>query len=209
MMRAPDLPVVVRFAVPERTAPEAGLQPLVSRIQAGLPHAIALDASLTLGLVAPTGLARFWLALPPETTVSEAGDDLSALAVSLPPLRLILRRGNALAGVAPLALGPARFLAGDLDTPPAIRLRVTGWRLTAGSLVGAGDHGASVSLAWAPWGAAASTFAAPAARGSVLHRLVNAGEIRDPASEALTEAETTPGAGSGRFVGYGRVFRDG
>ncbi|WP_157813730.1 hypothetical protein [Sinorhizobium meliloti] len=187
----------------------AGYTPLNARITLGLPHAIALDQRFTLGLVAPSGLARFWLATPREAVVSEAGEDRPSAS----PFRLLLRTTGGLIGVTPLVLGPARFICVTGATPPGLRLRITGWRIHAGSLVGPGDFGSYVALDWRPWGAAAEHFEAPTARPAVLRRLtLEAPDMSVTLQEnlaALVETTAAPGPGAERFRGYGQSFADG
>ncbi|MDK1483173.1 hypothetical protein, partial [Sinorhizobium sp. 6-117] len=95
----------MRTTVAERLRPLPDYTALTARITLGLPHAIVLDRRFTLGLVAPSGLARFWLATPREAVVSQAGEDRPGA----PPFRLLLRTNGGLIGVAPLVMGPSRF----------------------------------------------------------------------------------------------------
>ena len=209
MLATAPLPWIVRTAVADRPALLPGYTTLTSRITLGLPHVMALDQRLTLGLVAPTGLARFWLATARETVVSQAGEDQPGA----PPFRLVLRAdGGRMSGVAPVVLGPARFVGSAGTEAPGLRLRVTGWRIHAGSLVGTGDFGSYIAIDWKPWGAAASRFEAPIARPAVLRRLALDASARETARErelaAVVETTAGPGPGAGRFAGYGRSFAD-
>lgn len=210
MMQTPALPWIVRTAVAPLPAPLPEFLPLVSRITLGLPHVMVLDPRFTLGLVAPTGLARFWLGQPKDALVSRAGEDQPGA----PPLRLLLRgSGSALAGVAPLVLGPTRFLGASAVVAPGLRLRVTDWRIHAGSLVGPGDFGSYLSLDWQAWGPGAARFQAPVARPAVLRRLaIDATGATATSPEVLAQAvetDATPGSGAGQWQGYGRRFVDG
>ena len=209
MLATPNLPWTVRNAVPAQPAALPRHTSLVSRIALGLPHLVALDQRLSLGLVAPTGLARFWLATPRDAVVSAAGEDVAGA----PPFRLLLRSdGGALIGVAPLVIGPVRFVGAAATLAPGLRLRISGWRIHAGSLVGGGDFGSFVSLDWLAWGRGADRFEAPVARPAVLRRLAADLSGANPQSandlSAPVEATAAPGPGSGQFSGYGRRFAD-
>ncbi len=208
MLTHPRLPWIVRTATPAQPPALPGHASLTSRITLGLPHVVALDQQLTLGLVAPTGLARFWLGVPRDAVVSMAGEDVPGA----PPFRLLLRgAAGALIGVAPLVIGPARFVGQTAALAPGLRLRVTDWRIHAGSLVGPGDFGSWVSLDWVAWGQASARFAAPTARAAVARRLAT-----EPAGTSIlahdlaaaVEGSAAPGPGTGHFSGYGRRFGD-
>lgn len=208
-MTTPPLPWIVRSAVADRPVELSGYATLTSRITLGLPHAVALDGQLTLGLVAPTGLARFWLATPREAIVSRAEED----PTGAPPFRLVIRRdAGRMAGVTPLVLGPVRFVGATGTEPPGVRLRITGWCIHAGSLVGPGDFGSYLSFDWKAVGMASDRFEAPTARPAVLRRLALDPSGVRTASEAdlaaVVEATAGPGPGAGQFTGYGRSFAD-
>lgn len=198
MASPPDLPLIVRTTVPERPEPLPTLTAVASPITGGLPHVVPLGPDLSLGLVAPSGLARYWLTVPKEAVVSEA----TGASENPLPLRLLLRgNGGALAGIAPLVLGPVRFVG---DAAPELRLRITGWRIHAGSLVGAGDFGSFVAFDCTRHGAASTRFEAPTARNAVRQRLADGAY---PEVAAIV-ADARPGPGSGRPRGYGRTFAD-
>ncbi|WP_232495593.1 hypothetical protein [Novosphingobium kaempferiae] len=198
MARPPALPLIVRATVPERPEPLPAFTATTSPIAAGLPHVVPLGPGLSLGLVAPSGLARYWLTVPKEAVASD-----SASASEHPlPLRLLLRgNGGALAGIAPLVLGPVRFVG---NAAPGLRLRITGWRIHAGSLVGAADFGSFVAFEWTHHGAATARFEAPTARHAVQRRLADG--AYPEAAPVVADARLGPG--SGRPRGYGRTFAD-
>lgn len=209
MLATAPLPWIVRTAVADRPPVLPGYATLTSRITLGLPHVMVLDQRLTLGLVAPTGIASFWLATPREAVVSQAGEDRPGA----PPFRLTLRADGArMIGVAPVVLGPARFVGSAGTEAPGLRLRVTGWMIHAGSLVGAGDFGSYITFDWKPWGTAAGRFEAPIARPAVLRRLAldasGMGTATEAELAAVVETTAAPGPGAGRFAGHGRSFAD-
>lgn len=202
------LPWTTRTLTPASAAIPANSVTLQSRITAGLPHSIALDSGVTLGLVAPTGLARYWVRSEPDEIVADAKDTSRTV-----PFRLLLREGARLMGVVPLVLGPARFVGESAQAPPRIRLVLLDWRIHAGSLRGPGDLGSFVTLAWRRVGAGSREFTAPIARIAVRRRLerqpVHAGGPSATDARGLgAERDCEPGAGSGQAIGYGRRFAD-
>lgn len=204
---AARLPRVAHDLIPPPTRLAEGVTVIDSAIDRGLPHAMPLGGSLVLGLVAPTGLARFWTEADPGRVVS----DSAAPAMDL-PLRLVLREGLRLVAVAPLVLGPPRLVgqAGGAAAP-RILLQVLSWRIHAGALQGTNATGSRLTLGWAPYGAEPGPFTPPRARDAVIGRLAGEraeGLPPDPdlGHAAGPSATAQPGRGSGRYVGYSRRF---
>ena len=153
---------VLRTLVPAGPAvvPE-GFARLTESIVTAIPHLVVLTPELTLVLIVPTGLATEWRDADPAAVIASSelqeqppggdGDGLEA-----PPARLILRTGGRDAGSAPLVAGLLQRL--PAAAPPLIELVIVAWTLHAGTLVGAGDFGSTIELAWRSIGPAAEAL---------------------------------------------------
>jgi hypothetical protein len=158
-----SLPIVAYLNPLAPDAPE-GMMQLDSRIMQGLPHTMALLPRWRAVLTLPTGLARTWLDLPPETLVSASLWEGDAMPAPEPPSwpsrpapRLRLQRDGGTLAVLPLAAGLVAEVAGP-DGRLWLRLQLRGWALHAGTVRGAGEFGSSLSLSVAAADLAADAF---------------------------------------------------
>jgi hypothetical protein len=142
-----------------------------------VPFAWPLDLELGVVLFVPTGSAVLWRDADPTAIVADSDlDD----APSIPqdpetppraPARILLRRGRTVIAVAPLVAGLWRVLPdGDHDAS-MVELYVVSFRLTAGTLRGAGDYGSFVEVAWRRGAAGATGFTVPRIDPRVAERL--------------------------------------
>ena len=168
-----------------------------SPIRNGLPHLLQLDADLEVTVTFPTGLADGWRRAAATDLVSRS--DVEATPVAPPPAeaeppravpRLTVRAGEILLGVVPAVAGRLWTLPGDgrTDRPGRLELVVLSWDLRAGNLIGPGDVGATLVLAWRRRERAAATFTAPAPPPAVLARLLSAERAAAPSPPATDQA---------------------
>ena len=92
--------------------------------------------------------------------LTAAGD---ASVATRPPARLYVQRSGQPIGSLPLALGVCRRVpeAGDPVAGVAIELVVLGWQIAVGDLVGPGNLGSSLWVAWRDATVAAQVFQPP------------------------------------------------
>lgn len=145
---------ITRYLVPaEPPTPTADFTTIKQPLVRGIPAIIQLDATLDLALVVPTGVARIWADLDPSTVVLDSGDEEAAVTTpattSPPPARLVLRKSGVLLATVPLIAGLRRPVPdAGLDTDGRITLWIVGYRIHAGTVIGIGDYGSYVELAW-------------------------------------------------------------
>lgn len=145
---------VQRYLVPEidYITPE-GFTPVDVRSIGGLPHTIRLDTEITLLLVLPNGLAKKWREVDPSLVLSSSSDEKVAVEcdpIERVPLILLLKRSDITLCSFPIVAGLRRFLpeTGEQEQGIIIELFIKDWEITAGSLIGAGDFGSHISIAW-------------------------------------------------------------
>jgi hypothetical protein len=149
---------IEQWLVPDEPPPEAGPaettfldQPLI----AGLPFALPLNAGWSLLLTLPTGQALRWREADPSLVVASSTDEelagVPSADATRTPLRLLVRRGDGQwVGVIPLAApGRTVVVPGDRARPDAaLMVTLISWEVRAGNLVGPGDWGGRIRLAW-------------------------------------------------------------
>jgi hypothetical protein len=170
---------VDRLLVPDAPpAVPAGATQVLQPLLRGLPQELPLDATLSLVITVPTGIAVDWRDADPATVVASAADERAPSgaqarpALARPPVRLALRRaGGFIAGV-PLVLGAHRFLPDDGAGGAVIELTVLDYLLHAGTLCGPGDFGSLLRLAWRRCDAGVDHFALPPLPPRVAERFV-------------------------------------
>jgi hypothetical protein len=120
----------------------------------GVPFAWPLDLDFSVVLFVPTGTAVLWRDADPTAIVCdseiEETPSLAGRPEALPraPARLLLRRGQDVVATVPLVAGLRRRLPdGDSDAS-IVELYVVAFRISAGTLRGAGDYGSFVEVAW-------------------------------------------------------------
>jgi hypothetical protein len=146
---------VMRELVPPGARPvPAGFALRRERITRAIPHVFELAPGLTLVLIVPTGLAAAWRDAPPSAVVTNSdpqfGPALRGDDVATAPVRLLLRAGVRETGIAPLVAGLRQRLPSTGRA--VVELQVRGWVLHAGTLVGPGEFGSKLELAWRAFG---------------------------------------------------------
>jgi hypothetical protein len=176
---------IAGYLVPEHTAltPD-GFTRVDEPMARGLPHTITLDRATRATVVLPSGLARTWRGADPTAVVStsdtehapvraNAGPDDDAARA---PLRLVVERSNVVLGIVPLVAGVRRFVPDEGSTRgAAIELVIIGWDLRAGTVLGPGDFGSRVTLAWRIASSASPEFAPPPINANLARRLAQSG----------------------------------
>jgi hypothetical protein len=171
-------PLVARELTPDPVAAApTGFALVDEALVDGLPHRIQLGGGLVAVLAVPTGLAVQWRDADPLTPVtSSAGGSTPAAAgpagrSGQPPARLLVLRGDDVAGSVPLVAG-RRALVGNDGEPPGAQLEVIvlAWDIRAGTLLGPGVAGARITLAWRRTDRAPDAFTAPPAHPRVRDR---------------------------------------
>jgi hypothetical protein len=117
-----------------------------------------LDADFTAVLVAPTGLADEWRNADPASVFSTSvGQTTPHDPASAQPIGdverstarlLIQRNGSNIASIALTAGMQFSVPADGGNASGRLEVMVVSWDLRVGCLVGAGDYGASIVLAW-------------------------------------------------------------
>jgi hypothetical protein len=169
--------VVARELTPDQApATPPGFTLVDQALLDGLPHRVQLGGDLVAVLTVPTGLAVDWRDADPAAPVSSsaaasAPSPPGGLAGLPPPARLLVLRGEEVAGSLPLVAGRRALVGGD-GQPPGVQLEVMviAWDLRAGTLLGPGDAGARITLAWRRADRAADAFAAPPVHPQVAAR---------------------------------------
>ncbi|HEY3499613.1 MAG TPA: hypothetical protein VGK73_33210 [Polyangiaceae bacterium] len=183
----PPFPVA-RYLVPARTneVPES-FTVLESSLGGGLPHKVDLSSGLSLSIALATGLADAFRRLPLDTVVSSSEPELAPFAelddwASVDPvarcsLLIAVREQGAVVGTWPLVAGVTRVLGSAVP----LELVVVGWTLRAGNIVGSGEFGSWLALAYRRLDRGIARFSQPPPHPHVLPKLVR--EDRYTASE--------------------------
>jgi len=83
---------------------------------------------------------------------------------------------NVVLGIVPLVAGVRRFVPDEGSTRgAAIELVIIGWDLRAGTVLGPGDFGSRVTLAWRIASSASPEFAPPPINANLARRLAQSG----------------------------------
>ena len=176
---------VAGWLVPEHTSltPD-GFTRVDEPMTRGLPHTITLDRATRATVVLPSGLARAWRDADPAAVVGTSADEHAAVRPATgvddsavrPPLRLVVERSNVVIGVVPFALGARRFVPDDGGARgAAIEIVLLAWELRAGTVLGPGDFGSRVTLAWRIADTASAEFAPPPINANLARRLAQSG----------------------------------
>ncbi|WP_165226768.1 hypothetical protein [Aquisphaera insulae] len=176
--------IAARYLVPDPPAsPPEGFDRLDAPLRRGLPHPVQLTPGLRLLLIVPSGVARTWREADPTLVVSSSSPDRAPALpddpaapvfgdLARPPARLLLQRSGTTVAVVPLVAGAVRRMPdGDDAQGVAVEVVVLDWLLHAGTLVGPGDFGSRLSLAWRTADTAVSAFSEPPLSEIVLARL--------------------------------------
>ena len=180
MTLAPPIPME-RYLVPATSATPQGFQEVAQSIVTGLPATIPLTKELSLVLALPTGLAQSLRELDANVVITHDTDQLRPHraeggqigSTERAPARLFLLRSGAVIGSAPLVAGVRRRLPddGDASRGAAVELVVRRWEILAGTVLGAGDFGSRITLAWREIDLGADRFLPPPIDPSIISRL--------------------------------------
>lgn len=149
----PTFPIT-RYLVPDGLpAPTDDFTTLKQPLVRGVPATMKLDATHDFALVVPTGVARIWGELDPTTVVLDSADEGTAVLAPVtavpPPARLVVRENGAIIATVPLIAGLQRTLPDvGSDGDGRIALWIVGYRIHAGTVIGVGDYGSYLELAW-------------------------------------------------------------
>ena len=176
---------VAGYLVPEHTSliPD-GFTRVDEPMTRGLPHTIILDRATRATVVLPSGLARTWRDADPAAMVSTSDDERAAFRPSAgtddsaarAPLRLVVERSNVVLGVVPFAVGVRRFVPDEGGARgAAIEIVILAWELRAGTVLGPGDVGSRITLAWRIANTASAEFAPPPINANLARRLAQSG----------------------------------
>lgn len=176
---------VAGYLVPEHTSltPD-GFTRVDEPMTRGLPHTITLDRATRATVVLPSGLARAWRDADPGAVVSTSDDEHAAFrpnarvddSAARAPLRLVVERSNVVLGVVSVAAGVRRFVPdGGTDRGAAIEIVVIAWDLRAGTVLGPGDFGSRITLAWRIADTGSAEFAPPPINANLARRLAQSG----------------------------------
>jgi hypothetical protein len=167
----PDAPVI---------APE-GFTRIDSTIQRGLPHELPLAGDLRLLVIVPSGMAKPWRDADPSAIVTSSAPDRAPAPVakqsqfgdlSRPPARLLLQSANQTVAAVPLVAGLSCFLPEASATGISVEVLTLDWDIRAGTLVGAGNFGSRISIAWRMARLAVTQFSEPPPNPIVIARLL-------------------------------------
>ncbi|MFX1677563.1 hypothetical protein PWR63_35935 [Paraburkholderia sp. A2WS-5] len=161
-MPAPPIPVDRYLTPADPPAAPDGFATLAQKIMTGIPQPITLDADFTAVLAVPTGLAGEWQQADPAAVVSvstvqtDPCDPSANPAVSAPvcnveraTARLLIQRGGTNVASIPLTAGATFSVPADGgDAAGRLEVSVLSWDLRAGSMIGPGDYGSTLTLAW-------------------------------------------------------------
>ena len=174
----PSLPSVLTRPLLNGTSPAPSpddAQLVQLDLTAGIPAVIALDASRSLALAVPLGVAGTLLAADPQAVLVDTGDAVLQPAPDqhrdpmAPGPRLTLLASGTIADTGAVVAGvPLRL---GLGSAAAVEVTVDRLVLTAGSLRAMGDYGSQITLHWRDLHAAPDTGPAPAAGDPALSQL--------------------------------------
>ena len=169
------IPMAGHLVPPAQPAAPAGFSELLVQLVNGLPHTVRLTAEWSLVVAVPTGLARSLRTEDPSALVgSSAGQRVprsrDAEPDRLAPARLFLKQGRSFTASMPLTVGLLQRWPLDGVRPAGPDLVLLGWELRAGTLVGPGDFGSWLRLAFRDPSTIAE-FEAPATHPELKKRL--------------------------------------
>lgn len=173
----PPIPVSRYLVSATPTPPPDTFTTVNLRIAGGLPYTYAIDSRWSVTLRYPTGVARRWMDADPTEVASadppqRASFDPAAPDAGFPdPVRLTVSLDRSTRATIPLVASQRAFIVGGGTPPAALELIVVSWTITAGTVKGPGDFGASLRLAWRDGSAAVEVFATPPVSPPVLQRL--------------------------------------
>lgn len=161
-MPAPPIPVDRYLTPADPPAAPDGFVTLAQKIMTGIPQPITLDADFTAVLAVPTGLGGEWPQADPAAVVSASTvqtdpcDPAANPSVSAPvcdversTARLLIQRGGTNVASIPLTAGVTFSVPADGGTAAGrLEVSVVSWDLRAGSMIGPGDYGSTLTLAW-------------------------------------------------------------
>ena len=176
----PRFPIESYLVPPDSPAPDPSLTSVVSTLPTGLPQTIQLDRDVSLVLLVPSGLAVTWRDADPSALVSTSADELSpgardpaapVGAVDRAAPRIVVQRSGTTVASLPLVARARRSVPDSGEEGELLELAVLGWEIHAGTLIGPGDFGSRVELAWRRADRSATTFAPPPTNPQLLRRL--------------------------------------
>ncbi|CAB3805754.1 hypothetical protein LMG28688_06248 [Paraburkholderia caffeinitolerans] len=161
-MPAPPIPVDRYLTPADPPAAPDGFATLAQKIMTGIPQPITLDANFTAVLAVPTGLGGEWQQADPSAVVSvstvqtDPCDPAANPVVSAPvcnversTARLLIQRDGTNVASIPLTAGSTFTVPADGGTAAGrLEVSVLSWDLRAGSMIGPGDYGSTLTLAW-------------------------------------------------------------
>ena len=161
-MPAPPIPVDRYLTPADPPAAPDGFSTLAQKNMTGIPQPITLDADFTAVLAVPTGLGGEWQQADPaavasvSTVQTDPCDPAANPAVSAPvcnversTARLLIQRGGTNVASIPLTAGATFSVPADGGgTTGRLEVSVLSWDLRAGSMIGPGDYGSTLTLAW-------------------------------------------------------------
>lgn len=165
-MPAPPIPVDRYLTPADPPAAPDGFATIAQKIMTGIPQPITLDADFSAVLAVPTGLAGEWQQADPAAVVSAstvqtdacdpAANPATNPAASAPvgnversTARLLIQRNGTNVASVPLTAGLTFSVPADGgDAAGRLEVSVVSWDLRAGSMIGPGDYGSTLTLAW-------------------------------------------------------------
>jgi hypothetical protein len=178
----PPIPVD-RFLVPVPTTDvSAGFTLIDQALTNGLPQRLPLFADVSLALVVPHGLAKRWRDADPTDIVTHSDDERTSTTPAttqaappprVPALLFLERAGTTLAAV-PLVAGLRGTYPNGCESTQStlVELFIISWEVRAGSMVGPGDFGSRIRLAWRNAVKAVDEFSPPPVDPRVARRLL-------------------------------------
>lgn len=206
----PPLPFVARIAVPDETRSlPSGFSRFRLSLDRGLPATLALAQNTEAVAMIGGGIMRRWQTTAALELVHSASLEDADAAM---PVRLLLRREHKRLGSIPLRPGPVQIVGSRKAGYLAIKL--IDWSIYAGTVLGPGDFGSFIELAWRFSNERPAEFTLPPVRTGVLRRLANSPRpwfdddprLTEAAQDGPTRDEDDP---SRNWRGYGWRFGDG
>lgn len=136
----------------------------------GLPYTIGLDREVSLVISLPTGLAAQWmngsgtdvLSTASAETAPQADPAQPSSPLQRSPLRLYVRTGGRTSAVIPLVAGlRAAFPNGSSPGAVNYEVRILDWDIRIGNVLGGGNYGSHIKLAWRRADAAVTQYSIP------------------------------------------------
>ena len=218
MSAAAPLPIR-RYLVPvvDRSAPD-GFAEIDQPLTAGQPATIALTKELSLVLTLPTGLAGSVRDLDATLVASRAAEQLLPRSdgaeeiggTTRAPLRLVVLSGTKIVGSVPLTAG-ARWRVPESGGPSdgaVVELVVLDWELRVGTVLGAGDFGSKIRLAWRAVPRGTGTFVPPPIDPGIVSRLMGLPTAQSTLGSGATEAPSGYAPTTGDSGGTAELVRE-